>query len=140
MSNFKILSAALIFLSIISLTACKPRIPAGWPSDLPIMPGFDVSGRDFNRISADEANGFINATGRVPVQEVVDFYKKLPDWSFTDIPGCDPGGACIEASKGNRRVQIVITIATTTEYSGFGRYYFKAGDTYLEIDYWEASQ
>jgi hypothetical protein len=87
----------------------------------------------------NEAHGFINATSRVPVQEVVNFYKNLPDWSFTDIPGCDPGGACIEASKGNRRVQITITIATYTD-AEFLRTYFKAGDTYLVIDYWEVPQ
>jgi len=53
-------------------------LPAGWPKDVPIMPGFTIT------VAADDGKGLlrVGAVGDVPLEKAFEFYSNLPGWNL----------------------------------------------------------
>lgn len=56
-------------------------LPAGWPSDVPIMEGFKVKGAVSVGDQGEGGAGMsVTAEGSVPAGDVENFYSSLPGW------------------------------------------------------------
>ena len=62
-------------------------LPDGWPTDIPIMKGFTIT------VSMNKGSeGLkVGASGQVPVEDTLNYYKALPGWTLVSSSSTSPG-------------------------------------------------
>jgi hypothetical protein len=83
-------------------------LPTGWPSDVPVMPGFTITAS----MSKGDGGLVVGAVGEVKMSDVADYYKGLDGWKVVSDAVTTPGegrrGRSITLEKGSANLNVYV--------------------------------
>jgi len=85
-------------------------LPAGWPEDVPVMEGFTIIGSQSVTQQGEWKDvKTVQASGDAPLEEISDFYSKLPGWVLDEnLPNMTSGERILlNFTKGDERLTVM---------------------------------